>query len=172
MHRLEHGGSTRLRKRKETRFIDVKSPLHVVLRASRARAEWSMLKPKNRHHIDALTRRLSAKYKIKIYRFANVGNHLHLLVKTPEKTAFKNFLRELAGQIAILVTGACKGNPVGRFWDLLAYSRVVSWIRDFKTVERYIIKNLFEAEGAYTKSMKKARVRMMTLTRTGPPEFN
>ena len=131
-----------------------------------------MLKPKNRHYVDELTRRVALKCKVKIYRFANVGNHLHLPVKTPTKAAFRNFLRELAGQIAILVTGACKGNPVGKFWDPLAYSRVVSWKLDFKTVERYIIKNLFEAEGAYNKSMKKARVRLMSLTRTGPPEFN
>ena len=44
---------------------------------------------------------------------------------------------------------------------VLAYSRVVSWGRDFKAVERYVIKNLLEAEGAFTKTMTLMQTRSL-----------
>ena len=49
----------------------------------------------------------------------------------------------------MLVTGARKGNPVGRFWDQLAYSRVLTWGRQFKVLQNYIAKNTVEAFGGY-----------------------
>jgi len=72
---------------------------------------------------------------------------------------WRRFLRELAGGIAILVTGAKKGcaltrNETGRgFWDHLAFSRIVYFGRDFKNVGRYLIKNLFEAAGVPMKKL-------------------
>jgi hypothetical protein len=105
-----------------------------------------------------------------------VGNHLHLLVRTPTRTAFKAFLRELAGAIPMIVTGAKKGRALPRkkaaaiaghgesgadaaaargFWDYLPYTRIVRWGRDFNNVKEYFIKNFFEAAGLLTRKLKR-----------------
>lgn len=89
--------------------------------------------------------RLESYFGVRVYRFAIAGNHIHLLVKAPNRKSFQGFLRKLSGSIAQLVTKARKGNPVGRFWDALAFSRVISWGKDFKSVNFYIQKNLIEA---------------------------
>jgi hypothetical protein len=61
--------------------------------------------------------------------------------------AFQSFLRVFAGMTARLVTGAHKGEPIGRFWDSVAYSRIVSWGREFRSVGAYVRKNEEEALG-------------------------
>ena len=144
---LEHGGEVRRGKRKITRPIDPKRPLHVVLRAPRARGKWSMLHARHRKKVEVLVQQSSRKFGVRVYRCANVGNHLHLLVQTRRRRDFQNFLRFLTGSIAFAITGTRKGRPIGRFWEKLAYSRIVSWGREFETVTTYFIKNLFEAAG-------------------------
>jgi hypothetical protein len=61
--------------------------------------------------------------------------------------AFQSFLSAFAGMSARLVTGACKASPVGKFWDSVAYSRIVSWGREFRSVGAYVEMNDDEAHG-------------------------
>jgi REP element-mobilizing transposase RayT len=149
----DHGGSLRPRSRKTARAIDPKQLLHAVLKSSKARGEWSMLHRRHRLHVDEAVTRIAKRYGVRVYRYANVGNHAHLLVKTPSRKAFQRFLKELTGTIALIVTGAKKGAALSKnenqrgFWDQLAYTRIVSWGREFRTVEAYFLKNLFEAAG-------------------------
>jgi hypothetical protein len=119
--------------------------MHVILRSSRARRDWSMLK--RAEEVDALVRKLAHRYRVRLHKFANVGNHLHLLVQVKRKEDFQNFLRVLAQGLMFLLTGARKGNPVGKFWDALAFSRVVEWGRDWRGMLAYLDKNLLEARG-------------------------
>jgi REP element-mobilizing transposase RayT len=161
----EHGGSLRIGKRKTARAIDPKQLLHTVLRSTKARGPWSMLHSKNRAHVDEATRRIARKHGVRLHHYANVGNHLHLLVKTPTRTAFKNFLRELTGVVAVIVTGAKKGNALegGRFWDFLPYTRIVNWGRDLENLKLYFVKNLFEAAGLLNRKAKSLGLRVISL---------
>ncbi len=145
---LEHGGSTRPKKRKTLRPLDPKRSVHLVMRATQAQGPWSMLKPASQLYIRHLLTRLSRRYGIRVYKFANVGNHLHLLIKAPSRKAFQAFLRHFAGSIALRITRAVKGNGLKkRFWDALAYTRVVNWGREFRAVSNYLVLNLFESVG-------------------------
>lgn len=168
-----HGGGLRAGKRKIARPFDPKRPIHIVLRSSRAKGHWSMLR-----HKDVIEQRLDQlanKYRIRLHRIANVGNHLHLLVSLgPERNAqrstrvaralrigetryersrarFSGFLRELAGTIAMAVTRASKIKPAGRFWDALAFTRMLHWGREFEAGMLYLVKNLFEAAGLWNR---------------------
>jgi len=47
----------------------------------------------------------------------------------------------------MLVTHARKGNPQGKFWDSLAFTRIVQWGRDFKRLTHYFLKNELESLG-------------------------
>ena len=168
-----HGGEHTLGKRKAVRPIDPKQALHVVLRSSQARGELSMLNSKNCDAIQQFTHKLARRWGVRLYRYANVGNHIHLLLKVPSRAAWQRFVRELAGGIAIIVTGAKKGaalstNKNGRgFWDHLVFTRIVQFGRDFSSVGRYLIKNLFEAARVPMKKLLKQGYRVCTVSADG-----
>jgi REP element-mobilizing transposase RayT len=142
-----HGGSLGVGRRKVARPFSARRPLHVVLRSSRARGAWSLRRPETAARIRASMRSLARRHGVRVYEIANVGNHLHLLIRARERPAFQAFLRAFAGVAARLVTGARRGRPVGKFWDHLAFSRLVRWGRDFADVRVYVIRNEMEARG-------------------------
>jgi REP element-mobilizing transposase RayT len=111
--RTDHGGELSLGKRKEARPFDRRQALHVVLRSSQARGASSMLHPKHCNRIKHLLEKVKSHYKIRVYRYANVGNHLHLLIKAPSRAAWQAFIRHFSGGLAMLVTGAkkCRALP-------------------------------------------------------------
>jgi REP element-mobilizing transposase RayT len=102
---------------------------------------------------------LAKQYGIKIYKFANVGNHIHLLIKLSNRFTFAPFMRALAGIIAMKVTGARKlatlrnirspkdDDSVAKFWDFRPWSRIVEWGKAFKHAKSYVIQNEKEASG-------------------------
>jgi REP element-mobilizing transposase RayT len=145
--RLEHGGAIRKGLRKLARPIDPKRPMHLVMRAEVARGRLSLLA--HSRAIRSLAYRVARKRKVRILRFANVGNHLHLIIQTKTRRGFQNFLRVFAGKIAQLVTGAQKGRAFGKFWDALAYTRITFWGRAYQTLHDYLITNEIEAAGIF-----------------------
>jgi hypothetical protein len=54
-----------------------------------------------------------------------MGNHIHLKIKITDRKYFQNFLRTVTALIARKVTGAAKTKRFGKFWDALAFTRVV-----------------------------------------------
>jgi hypothetical protein len=47
-----------------------------------------------------------------------------------------------------IVTGAKKGKPLSRkFWDGLAYTKIVTFGRQFKNTSNYVFRNTLEAFG-------------------------
>jgi REP element-mobilizing transposase RayT len=143
--RVEHGGDVRRGRRKLERPVSNRRPMHLTLHSRRARGDWSMLKHRRcvREALEACARRAG----VRIYDFANVGSHLHLLVRVRRRQAFQSFLRSFSGIVARIVTGARRGRPVpdGPFWSALAWSRIVTWGRQYRTVRHYIFLNRIEA---------------------------
>lgn len=169
-----HGGDLAKGKRKTFRPIDPKQALHVVLKSSKARGQLSMLNPRHANHVETFVRKTARQRGIKLYRFANVGNHIHLLIQAPTREAWKRFSKELSGGIAQIVTGAQKGRALKRdpdpsipesakrgFWDHLLFTRIVSFRRDFNSVAKYLVKNLFEAAGVPMKRLLKQGYRIV-----------
>ncbi len=171
-----HGGELARGKRKTARPIDPKQALHVVLRSSKARGQHSMLHPKHCDRIHELTVKTAKRLGVRLYRYANVGNHIHLLIRVPSRLVWRRFMRELAGGIALIVTGAKKGdalspNESGRgFWDHLVFTRIVSFGRDFKNMGRYLIKNLFESAGVPMRRLLARGFRIITISESGALE--
>lgn len=145
-HSLEHGSFLCQGRRKCARPLDPRRPLHLVMRATQARGPWSMLTRSNRGRIEDALTRLKRKYGIRVDRFANVGNHLHLVVRFKRREDFRSFLREFSGRISQLITRARKGSGLNaRFWDELAYTRVLEWGRDYQRAKAYVVRNVLEA---------------------------
>lgn len=144
---LAHGGGLRVGKRKIQRPFDRKRPLHLVIKSTKAKGAWSFLNRRNKGLIHALALDLSARYGVKLYRYENVGNHIHLLAQFPSRRELKAFLRVFCQRVMFQVTGACKGNPQGKFFDAIAFSRVVSWGKEFLAMKTYLWKNAMEGLG-------------------------
>jgi REP element-mobilizing transposase RayT len=176
----EHGGELTLGKRKTFRPIDTKQALHVILRSSKAKGQLSMLHPRHCNGIEKFVQKTAKRWGVRLYRYANVGNHLHLLIQVPTREAWKRFSKELSGGIAQIVTQAQKGSALIRskdsatpesakrgFWDHLIYTRIVNFGRDFNGVCRYIIKNLFEAMGVPVKKLLEQGQRLIIVENDG-----
>ena len=122
------------------------------MRSSKARGRYNF-----RNHqlaVKRIVERAAARSNIKLHKFANVGNHLHLLISFRSREACQRFLREVAGLIARAVTGARKGRAFGKFWDALAHSRVVTGLRDLRNVMDYVFVN--RIEGNFGKSARES----------------
>ena len=143
--RRTHGGAPSVKKRKTIRPFSPNAPVHLVLKSKRAKGLWSLLHRKNQARVNSMIYVYAHRFKVKVYRAANVGNHLHLLVKASEKKHLADYLRVLAGRIAVTVSGAQKHvKRIGRFWDYLYWSRLVNWGRDFYQVRKYVSANELE----------------------------
>lgn len=167
--KLEHGGVLTLRKRKSKRTINIKKPLHLVLRSDKAKGQRSLLK--NKELVLKILRIYSKKFAVRVYEVAVCGNHIHCLVKGFNRKQLQNFFRVFPGQVAqeILLRYPLKNDeekafqggthPKNQksFWSLLLYTRVVSWGRDYLNAKSYVIRNELEALGkiAYVRTTKR-----------------
>jgi REP element-mobilizing transposase RayT len=162
----EHGGSTGRGRRKIARPLTTRRPIHLVLRSSLARGPWSLRRRTTEASIRSALRELAGRYHVRVYEYANSGNHLHLLVRARRRPSFQAFLRAFAGLAARIATGAQRGNPVGRFWDDLAYSRLLHWGKEFRCVRDYVARNDLEAKGLLP---YRPRERRSAAYRPSPP---
>jgi len=144
--RTAHGGDLALNKRKLDRPLSSKKPIHIVLRSSQAKGVWSFLGVKNQTAIDRIIARQARKFGVTVQDFANVGNHLHLKIKAPTRARFQAFLRSVTCLIARKITGARRGIKLKkRFWDGLAFTRVLTSWREEVNLRGYFIGNRQEA---------------------------
>ena len=140
-----HGGVTNLGKRKTARPFVRKKPIHLVVRSSKARGELSFLRPENAKMIQQVLDAQSYRHYVKILSWVNVGNHLHIKLKAYTHTGFKAFMRSFTALIARKITGAKKGKTFGRFWDALAFTRVLMSSFEELGLSHYFKKNNVEA---------------------------
>src|SRR6202142_2061365 len=95
------GGLLKKGNPKTKRPLESKLPIHLVLRANRG----GMRNPKAFTPVTEAVYKTAKKYGIKVYEYANVGNHLHLLIKLPHIRRWAPFIRELTGKIALKMGG-------------------------------------------------------------------
>ena len=148
-------GGTLLKTRKgrsQSRPLDTKHTMHLILRSLRATGEWSFWKPKNKNEIKRIVSKFSTKYGIKILSLANVGNHLHFQIKLTNRYTYKPFIQAITSAIAMAVTGASRINPLkkeakDRFWERRPFTKVVMGFKAFLNLRDYIEINRLEGFG-------------------------
>jgi len=129
------GGSLLTSHPKTKRPLDSKLPTHLVLRAVRG----TMRNPKNYLKVNQIVKNACAKYGVRLYEYANVGNHLHLLIKLRNRGSWAGFIREITGRIAQLTQTQ---------WLYRPFTRIVrGWKKAYRRVQQYVRLNLGEAEG-------------------------
>jgi REP element-mobilizing transposase RayT len=139
------------------RPLDSKLPVHLTLRARK-----SVLRlPKTYRAVEATVAQVAEKYGVKIFKRANVGNHLHLVIQVNPKL-WPRFIRELTGRIAQIIKdmGIALGNG---FWLYRPHTRIVrGWRKAFQIALDYVGLNQLEADGhisrKQTKTLKDLRL--------------
>lgn len=128
---------------REARPIDSKLPLHLVLRSH---GKISMRNPHLYRKIQDAVEQTAKKYGVRIYEWANVGNHAHFVLRVTKRQLWSSFIRELTGKIALQAKRFGKsGEP---FWIFKPFTRVVNgWRKAFRQVKDYVTLNRHEAEG-------------------------
>ncbi len=138
--RVAHGGNPSLHRRKTARPFTAETAIHLVLKSNRAKGRWSLLHRKNRSKINSMIFVYADRFKVRVFRASNVGDHLHLLVKATERKHLADFLRVLAGRVAVTVTGAQKYvKRIGKFWDYLYWSKLINWGSAFYQVRKFVM---------------------------------
>jgi REP element-mobilizing transposase RayT len=132
--------------------------MHLVMRSTLATGERSFLRAKRARKIEELVHRLGKEKGVKVYRFANSGNHLHFIVLPSSREAFKSYIRAITGIIARISLGVERGSAQGkRFWDAKPYTKIIEWEREYKTVCNYLLRNTLEALGFIPYQTRKKR---------------
>jgi REP element-mobilizing transposase RayT len=161
------GNLLRQAKNRTARPITTKKSMHLVLRSTQAKGEWSFKTPRNKKIVHQTLEETAKKFGVKIYQYANSGNHLHLLVKLGNRFAYNGFIRALSGTLAIKITAANKFKKLNqKFWDARPFSRIVEWGRAYKLIKDYLTLNQLEAEGIF--AYQKGRLRDVELHPFGP----
>jgi REP element-mobilizing transposase RayT len=155
------------------RPLSTRESMHLVLRSSKARGEWSFLRGSNPARIEAIIKKFSRRYGVHLVSLANVGNHLHLHVKLSNRQGYKPFIRATTAAIAMAITQACRWRtnadvmeererrlklPEGnyKFWDYRPFTRVVQGFRAVLTLRDYIRINKLEGV-----DVRRAQARML-----------
>jgi REP element-mobilizing transposase RayT len=146
---------------KEKRPISTKKAMHLVVRSSMAKGPLSLLR--NNSKVSAIVHKQAKLCGVKLYRFANAGNHLHMIILPSSRIAFKRFVRSITGLIARLILKAEKGSAKSiQFWDKRPFTRILEWGKDFKITTQYLLQNILEALGFIPYKPRNYRGRLST----------
>jgi len=169
-NRRHHGGESGVGRRKLERPLSSKRWIHLVLKSDKAKGRLSLLSAPHQTYIKQLIFTKGKKFGVVIADYANVGNHLHIKIRCTSRPAFQRFLRSVTTQIARRVTGARRGKRFGRFWQHLAYTRVLKSSLEELRLKGYFIANREEADfgpAAREVSLRKFNAWVRSLSRTG-----
>ena len=145
---------------KGKRPLDSKLPIHLVLKAKRS---W-MRSPKHFAPVNQTLQRVAKRHGVRIYEHANVGNHLHVVLKISRRPRWAAFIRELTGRLATLAGG-------GGVWAKRPFTRVVNgWRRAYQSVREYVRLNTMEAELGLDAATREEFRRLHKLWRVKNPE--
>lgn len=142
------GGNLLKGNAREKRPLSKSSALHIVLRSEIAKGRLSLLHPQRAKLIEKIIYRFANKFAVKIYRYANSGNHLHLLIRPYNRYAYRNYIKTITGLIARITLSVERGKSKGiKFWSVKPFSRIVLFGRDYKGLCAYILQNTLESLG-------------------------
>lgn len=87
------------------RPLSVRDSMHLVLRSSQAKGEWSFLRSRNAKVVKSVVEKFAFVYGVRVLSLVNVGNHLHLHIRLGNRFGYKPFVRAITGSIAMAITG-------------------------------------------------------------------
>jgi hypothetical protein len=127
---------------KTKRPLDSKLPVLLTLRGIKG----GLRSPHAHSKVDRTVYKTAKKYGVKVYEYANVGNHIHVLIRVKKLILWPAFIRELTGRLASLMKTIL--NLKEKFWMYRPHTRIVrGWNKAYKTAKLYVKLNIWQAEG-------------------------
>jgi hypothetical protein len=122
--------------------------------------QGGMRSPKIYGKVDKIVYKTAEKYGVRVYKYANVGNHLHVLIRVSKLMLWPAFIRELTGRIGSILKTTLSLKE--KYWKYRPHTRIVrGWNKAFKIAKDYVNLNFLEAEGYIdrneTKTLKDLR---------------
>ena len=137
--KLVFGGSLLKSNPKVARPLSVKNPIHLVLRADKSRFRL----PKNFARVNECLDKTAKKHGVRVYQYANVGNHFHVILKILSRRQWVGFIRELTSRLAFLAQIK---------WPKRPFTRIVAgWRKAYEALKTYVALNQLEGEGLITR---------------------
>ena len=131
---LTHGGSKAKGKRKVSRPLSTKLPIHLVLKA---KDPFQLLR--NVEVIEQTIRKYTNKFSVTVYEIAVHADHIHLSFKVPSRELYRRWIRAVTSVLALRIARLK--------WSLPPFTRIGTWGRDFKRLINYIRHN--KTEGSF-----------------------
>ena len=129
------GGSLLKCNPKVARPLSVKNPIHLVLRADKS----GFRLPKNFARANECLEKTAKKHGVRIYDYANVGNHFHVVLRIMNRRQWVAFIRELTSRLAFMAQIK---------WPKRPFTRIVTgWRGAYQALKRYIQLNQLEGDG-------------------------
>lgn len=159
------GGELLHGRRKSQRPLAHGQAVHLIIRSQWAKKRFALTHKNNRSNIENILSSTAKKYKIRIYRFSIVSNHIHIIFRARRRWLYRAFVCSFTGQIAQAVMGnlsfkdflkGLAGEGVRqerrqhkeqRFWEHRPFTRILDWGKDYQICMRYLLQNTKEALG-------------------------
>jgi REP element-mobilizing transposase RayT len=109
-----------------------KASMHLVLKGSDHKLKYYD------RRVEKIIERQACNHLIKIYSLQNVGNHIHLVIKSRTKISLSNFLRAICGLVA-------KQTKIK--WLQRPFTRIVRWGSAYQKLKNYMTINHYESQG-------------------------
>ena len=148
-------GGELMKKRKNRlghRQLATRSSMHLVLRSTLAKGQYSFSRPQNRQMVQDEVYKFAKRNHVKILSLAIVGNHIHFHLQLGVLRLYKSFIRGLTASLALKISGASKNRSLKdifdrKFWDYRPFTRVVSSFRAWLNLRDYVRINQWEGYG-------------------------
>lgn len=150
LHPSAHGGVLRNRRSgRGKRTISTNYSMHLVLRSSLARGEWSFVRPRNRAMIERVLAKHARRMQVILHGTGNAGNHLHIRAKFLQRKLYLKFIRAVTGEIALHIKKIAHHGAVlnCNFWDRRPFSSIVAGANYVTQLTDYIKINQLEGRG-------------------------
>lgn len=160
------GGELLRGRRKSQRPLSAGQAIHLVIRSQWTKKRFALSHKNNLPNVKKVLISTAQKYKIRIYQYSIVSNHIHIIFRARRRWQYRAFVCVITGQIAQTIMGnlsfknflkQLEGEGVRQerrqhkeqqFWDHRPFTRILDWGRDFRTCMRYVRQNTLESLGS------------------------
>lgn len=143
---LVFGGALQYRKKK--RPFRRNRATHLIFRSQLLSGSRSLLRANRQEWVKELLKKKAKKYHSRLYQFSVNSNHLHLLISFIDEDSQRDFLRDVAGSLALKIKKTFKIPQNIKVWDGRPFSRIIK-PSAFPQIAQYIKKNIKEASGLW-----------------------
>lgn len=128
------------------RPLSTKKPIHVTMRSTKAVGRRSLLNRYASQITQSTLAECAKRSGVRIYRYQNVGNHIHLVIRLHHRSSWSRFIRCFTSLLKLRLEKLWR-EPITRLFDLRPFTRVGSWGREFRTLSDYVLKNYMDRWG-------------------------